>query len=231
MFELIARHMGDLPSRKQTHVMMATATFFKKTEPRDSVFAILGLIKSEKEAEDLLKPDYTKPLADVLRDATRFSLFERWDLSALTFIRHPSDKLKDLNKFPTWTIRADLPSASSIVDRLPAYFFACRGLKPPSLLSDVSSGPNILLLEGFIVDRVVETAALVQDAWNDSKELQAWALAVKNMVLKHSTQPVSGDIYLDVAYAVSAAQSIDGQRVQEKICPYSQSMYGTWMSK
>lgn len=75
MFNLLNLDLLDLDDP------MSLTFRFHKTDPKDSVYAVLGLIRrdvSESEQQaDLLRVDYTRPLADIVRDATRFALAGR----------------------------------------------------------------------------------------------------------------------------------------------------------
>ncbi|KAH7084229.1 heterokaryon incompatibility protein-domain-containing protein [Paraphoma chrysanthemicola] len=172
--------LGTLPWQ----YMMGTAKLFEKNEPKDSIFAMLGLNDSGDERDDtrranLLRVDYTRPLGDVLRDATRYGLCQSGDLSAMRFINHRSPTLDDEQGFPTWTIRADLEHDSQDIAILPEFFHACSDLGPSSMLTEVVSDADVLVVEGFVVDRVLETTATYDDVTFGYKGYNAWLLSAK----------------------------------------------------
>lgn len=79
---------------------------FKATDPRDYVYAMLGLYKRQTEAAwigDLVRPDYKKPVDDVFRDATRHMILDGGHLSVLHFI----DNRYTSRSFPSWAVRFD----------------------------------------------------------------------------------------------------------------------------
>jgi hypothetical protein len=83
MFDFLDPDNGFVSNQRQLAGMMQIPQRFEKTDPRDSIFAILGLLDRNvcSEGDDraaLLKVDYTKTLADVLRDATRYSVTAKW---------------------------------------------------------------------------------------------------------------------------------------------------------
>ncbi|KAH8726435.1 heterokaryon incompatibility protein-domain-containing protein, partial [Phaeosphaeriaceae sp. PMI808] len=133
---------------------------FEKTEPRDGVFAILGLLGTkllDRGLPTLLEVDYDKPLPEVLQDATRYALYENRSLMTLYLIQRPVKQEIVPRDFSLWTVRADLQREPGFMPLL-AYsiFRANYGLREPSLLNDMSHGADILLGEGFIVDIVRE---------------------------------------------------------------------------
>jgi hypothetical protein len=70
------------------HQLLDRLHGFHAYEARDHVYGLLGLHQKFRptataEPPPLLAPDYEKPLALVLRDATRFAIMERHDLSCL----------------------------------------------------------------------------------------------------------------------------------------------------
>ena len=99
---------------------------FHATEPRDKVYALLGLYDKlqslsvrnrlngnlladlRKHSENqtglpkLLTPDYERPLADVLRDATRYGIAETRSLRCLNYVSHRSGKGAIGSGPPSW---------------------------------------------------------------------------------------------------------------------------------
>jgi hypothetical protein len=83
---------------------------FDATEPRDKVFAILGLLqkyhsRDDKEFWALLTADYTKPFAHVARDATAAAILESANLDILSKVYHHDDADPIGMAFPSWVPR------------------------------------------------------------------------------------------------------------------------------
>lgn len=129
MFDFLDPDSGFVSKRKVLSGMLEIPQRFEKTEPKDSIYAILGLLDHDASVSDqaaLLKVDYTKSLADVLRDATRYALCQTRDLGALRRANHRFDVLDDSQIFPTWAVRADVQRQAQDINFLPTFFRACK---------------------------------------------------------------------------------------------------------
>jgi len=199
--------------------MFVTIGQFEKTEPKDSIFAILGLLDKDKSLESsqaaLLEVDYAKSLSSVLRDATRYSLCQGVDLGAFNLINHHLDVLDDRQSFPTWVVRADLQREAWDASHLPAYFNASGGLEAPSLLDDISLGAEVLLLQGIVVDEICQTTATcLRSTWEIHEEFNEWLISVKGIVLRHCNVASREELYLVTAFTLVAGHTWGGERAQ-----------------
>jgi hypothetical protein len=136
MFDFLDPDNGFVSNQRQLAGMMEIPQRFEKTDPRDSIFAILGLLDRNvcSEGDDraaLLKVDYTKILADVLRDATRYSLCQSNNLRALRGANHSSDDRPNVREFSTWAVRADLQRKPLDIPLLPVIYQAYEELEAP----------------------------------------------------------------------------------------------------
>ena len=71
--------------------VLADTADLSATEPRDHIFAVLGLASKFASAEShsrLLRPDYTKSIPTVFTDTAIYCIFQRQDLAILNFVRH-----------------------------------------------------------------------------------------------------------------------------------------------
>ncbi|KAI1475328.1 heterokaryon incompatibility protein-domain-containing protein [Daldinia eschscholtzii] len=93
--------------------------FFGKSEPRDRLYGILGLLKTDVSNEKLLEVDYRKPVADVFRDLAIF-MFKRGMIShALCSV---ADSMKDLPSWAsTWTSGFEGDGASRLSPGIMTY--------------------------------------------------------------------------------------------------------------
>ncbi|KAI5362148.1 Putative heterokaryon incompatibility [Septoria linicola] len=77
---------------------------FQATEPRDHVYALLGLYKDQQPHRCLrglyLRPNYNKPIGDVFRDATRAWIEDSSSLQTLKFVQ----PTKVIAGSPSWTL-------------------------------------------------------------------------------------------------------------------------------
>jgi len=74
----------DSPSKLM--VLFSASFTFETTEPRDKVYALLGLLGDAHSLPALLTPDYSKSLAQVYRDAPRAAIVESNSLSMLYWV-------------------------------------------------------------------------------------------------------------------------------------------------
>ncbi|CAJ2503078.1 Uu.00g104720.m01.CDS01 [Anthostomella pinea] len=138
---------------------------FAATDPRDHLFAVLGMVQDTELSDDikvLIKPDYAKTIADVLRDAVRYAIVETPQAleRILGGVSHRFDA--DLgNEFCSWAPRFDRPFDCEL-DPPPLtflrHFSASDGAKldVSSLAVYSSIQPNVLSLFGLVVDIVIK---------------------------------------------------------------------------
>jgi hypothetical protein len=200
---------------------MSFSQVFEKTEPRDSVFAILGLLDRGRLLTDadptLLEVDYTKPLPDILRDAMRYALCQRGDISTLCFAEPCSDILEDIETMPSWAARIDLRRGPETQIRLPLFFYASQGLGSPNFLADTTHGTEVLLVEGIVVDQVLQATPLFPERLNTFEDLYAGLRKAKAMSVRHcgiGSQEDSIQAYTALAFAITAAETRSLKRVQ-----------------
>jgi hypothetical protein len=201
--------------------MLETCRQFEKTEPKDSIYAILGLIEQGRHLEGgraaLLEVNYTKSLTDILRDATRYALCETDDLKAFREISHSVDVLADSQTFPTWASRADLLYPAKSFNRLPTFFRACEGLETPCSLDDVSSGENVLLLEGLVIDSVLQTTVTcAKPIWKGYEAYHQWLISARNIAMHHYDKAMQDGPHLAIAFTLVAGKANSGKKAQPK---------------
>ena len=219
MFELLDRDNGHSFDHRPLYRMLDLAQRFEKTEAVDSVYAILGLIDQDKplEADEaaLLEVNYMKSLPDVLRDATRYALCEDNHLQALRDIIHHVEMLADSQTFPTWAARADVQHLPQDAHWLPNHYRAYEGLEEPSLLSDVSFDKNVLLLQGIVVDQVVQTTVVChRDILLEAEGYHQWLGSVKDMVIDHRNIAMQEDIDLAIASTLVVGETKSREAAQ-----------------
>jgi hypothetical protein len=91
---------------------------FKATDPRDKVFALLGLA-GETETPDnwptALAPNYARTTRDVYMEVTRYCIQKTKNLSILTQVDGSAEANHTTNdlEFPSWVPRWDIPQTTS----------------------------------------------------------------------------------------------------------------------
>ncbi len=86
--------------KRNLHTLLVKFRESKATDERDIIYALLG-ISSDARQSNILLPDYTKPLEQVIRDTTSFLLSH-------------TDQDQSLYKFLDWTLQEFLRSLDSL---------------------------------------------------------------------------------------------------------------------
>jgi hypothetical protein len=195
---------------------------FEKTEPRDSVFAILGLMNMGKFSihadAALLKVDYAKPLPDVLRDATRYAICQSGGILDLNMAEPPYfDQLQMDENFPSWAVRIDLHRRPRDFDVLPTFYQANKGLGSANLLTDTTYGVDVLLTEGIVVDQVMHATPVCPESQFTVENLYEGLKRAKAIVVTHGGPAYQQNLVQDfapMAFAVTAGQTQHLRRAQ-----------------
>jgi hypothetical protein len=225
LFDILDNVHGKESRQRDIGFLLELAQRFEKTEPRDSVYATLGMMSTAAPRSTipadpkLLKVDYTKSLPEVLRDATRYALCHDGWLTILRTTHLDSHGDIDKEGFPTWVVRADGQRKMRGIGMLPVFYTACIGLDLPSLLADTSHGLDVLLTEGFVADCVVETTVACEEHWTSYQGIQTWLSLVKRLVLKrdvYGSQDLESLRYTVMACTLTAGQTTKGERAQTK---------------
>lgn len=215
-FSEYGRLLGDL---------VGVAQLFEKSEPKDSIYAILGLLDRleppEGDIARLLEVDYTKSVSEILQDATRYALCQIEDLWALRMVNHRSNDITTKEGFSTWTVRADLQYITNEDTKALLYWSeASLGLQAPSLLLDMSYGADVLLGQGITADHVLEaTITCGGDYWHEDVGYHAWLISAKAIVLKHRTlwgQETARKEYIEMAFCLTGSKAINGLRARQE---------------
>lgn len=127
------------------------------SDPRDKVFGTLGTLSDLPPVPDLLRPEYTKSVAAVFRDATRHAIQHSQGLYILRYISHREEDDIGRGGFPSWVPRFDRapevaedPYPLEIEDRL--YFG--RGTGGYDQLGEYNANANVLVLRGVVIDEI-----------------------------------------------------------------------------
>ena len=159
---------------KQLRHLLVVASQFDSTEPKDSVFALVGLLSQR--LPSTLRPDYAKSLADILQAATRYAIAESSGLWILEYIHHRSDGMED-GAVATWAYRVDKShtKSRSFFQQLPDIFHASDGLEQPSIVDQSPVRSSVLSLEGLEVDTIAD-ATCTAVVFADVDECCLWLM-------------------------------------------------------
>jgi hypothetical protein len=136
--------------------------WFRATNPRDKIFALLGMCKDTRDLEKWpieLNPDYDRPLPEVFADVSRYCIRQTQTLNILHLIDGMSHT--DNESFPSWVPRWDNPSTWTSTGTHTIWIYpdyktikdrhndASKGLSP---MIDDTTAPDVLRLLGMRVD-------------------------------------------------------------------------------
>lgn len=211
-------------SRIRFYSLLSRLLDYEALDPKDHVYGILGLLQrytDTKEIPATLLPNYEAPLADVFREATRFAITESGDLTALYELYH---RAEDGNsEWPTWVPRWD----RKFDFEEDAAVFGSRDFKANNdiwlnlLLLEVDD-PNILPVEGFVVDSITDLSPVIRilsrkktSAEEEFMKLIEPAYAMTSRVNGHRTTDQSNRA---IACTLVASVGIHRVRMDENEC-------------
>lgn len=146
--------------------LLSATKSLQSFDPRDRVFGILGIARIDsiyrigQAAQQLLTPDYSKPLFEVFRDATRFCVVQDGGLGILRELRSHYG-----NTRASWAL-----TANTFVDRSHDHYFSPTSITLLNVakrdisfanLPDRCEDPDKLSVYGFIVGIVSECSPVL----------------------------------------------------------------------
>ncbi|KAK5708495.1 hypothetical protein LTR17_020626 [Elasticomyces elasticus] len=183
LWDLIDHEHGWWAGRKRDLLgLVQTASLFNRSEPRDGIFAVLGLLTGP--MSPVLAPDYTKPLGDVLKTATRHMIAEAGDLWILRSIKHHTGDL-ELAEVPSWAARADRVCTRDDVTEFPNLFKSSKGLDKVDTTSLHDLDSDILIIDGITVESVASvTTTFTYSEHHRFNEFTDWMRSALQLCLK-----------------------------------------------
>lgn len=169
LFDLADREFGFYSPFKghvQMHSLLTSLQQFETLDDRDHIFGLLGLYQASSHCQELptlLVPDYKKSLAEVLRDATRFTIREIRTLSIFRkqiYTASENGKGRMPSWVPHWHKGRD---SKKEADQLPR-FFSCdngRGLMLEE--DDDPIDPNVLSVRGLSLESISAVTPVLAD--------------------------------------------------------------------
>jgi hypothetical protein len=162
--------------------LLNLARYYETTDPRDKVYATLGLTEWRLRGEELpsaLVPDYRKSLREILQDVTRFCIQTRQELDLYSGINFGWDDEINGNITPSWVPRWDqLKDRENHVYHVAEFFEAHGNMRV--WLDDDDNEPaeggnehssDVLPFVGLYIDTVTATSCVFDDSNNDGFNL------------------------------------------------------------
>jgi hypothetical protein len=146
------------PSQGDTMLrLLNTTNHFQAHDPRDHVYAVVGLYKrisGNTYLSSMLMPNYKIGMAETFRNATLFTIQESRGLAVLCVV----DRLMNERTYsiPTWVHRWDRTPDGKVDTSHMALVYKPDGDKQLSLADMRSKDPDILPVVGFVLDLIVE---------------------------------------------------------------------------
>ena len=135
---------------------------FGATDPRDKVYAVLGLVNGDHSMIASVAIEYTKPVAEVYLDVAVAALDIYKDLFVLSFIQHPDEFIANTG-FPSWVPRWDVSLSEATMigqrnsDEEGWYTSEGRHLETFSITTDGG-----LRIHGYMYDTVSYVSELME---------------------------------------------------------------------
>ena len=210
MFDLTDKEHGRFSWQTLTfRHLLVLAQNFEKTEPRDSVFAMLGMLPADQIGD--ISPNYTLPLAEVLEAATRNVLASDNHLGLLRFVNHRPGSLQG-SEIASWARRADWQYSIRTDPRpLQDYFSASSGLEPPTKLRTIHSDRQVVTAEGFIVDEV-KAMSSAPDTFGSETGLETWLYSAVVRLVGRVDELPDGYDTVPLASVIAAERAPSGLR-------------------
>jgi hypothetical protein len=154
--ELIRNFIRNSGSLSLKHLLMCFRTR-QTSDPRDRIYAILGLIDRYSSKTDELLPDYRKPVSEVYANVVRYYIKHHGQLDTILLKTSRDDSLSHLPSWvPDWgqplTVESFEDLQMSLRDELPNRVYCAAGDSPMS--ASFSDQPTELLVRGFAFHQI-----------------------------------------------------------------------------
>jgi hypothetical protein len=167
--EISSNHQRPLLS-DLLHRVRSTGMDMSATDPRDHIFALLGLVGDAGELE--IRPDYSKPVAKVYVDVAK-KMLVAGHLSILS-LASGSSTVPDL---PSWVPDWTSPIYQSVLSQgRYGNLFAASGPSSPSVKTGYPDCHSSIIIEGALLDTIASctTYRAVESDLHYSEHQQRW---------------------------------------------------------
>ncbi|KAK5689840.1 hypothetical protein LTR97_012599 [Elasticomyces elasticus] len=190
-------------------ILVMSANSFERSEPRDSVFAVLGILN---EPIDII-PDYTRSMQVISQETTRLMLKKTNDLNALNSTYHE----EDLGDGCSWAYPFDRPSDPAVepYPHVASDVAQTWGLVPPTKLNEDNGNADTIVLEGLKTDDVLcTTTVCTADTYDRHSSFRQW-LYYAVIKLSDSVE-TEQETLAKIAQAITENRHVDGDLASAK---------------
>ena len=154
--QLMYEYAGPLAQFENVLEALSAHRDFGATDPRDKVYAVLGLVNGDDSMVSSIPIEYTKPVAQVYLDVAVAALNVYKDLSLLSFVQHPNEFIADTG-FPSWVPRWDFSLSEAAKIGHPSWYTSeGRFLETYFVTTD-----GRLRIRGYVYDTVSYVSELM----------------------------------------------------------------------
>ncbi|KAK6437148.1 hypothetical protein LTR95_006657 [Oleoguttula sp. CCFEE 5521] len=190
---------------------------FEKSEPRDGIYALLGISQASQRGTDEIEPDYRKSVEEIERETTRYMIRQRRDLWALRDVSHPTQGPSGCS----WTIRVGGDPQTSGRPLVPSMldFEAFGDHQDAWGWGPHYKHPNTIELCGLRLDQVVEASEICHRSdLQHSDALQSWMVIAATDLGLTKVRNVDGRLVLteDDVLSLSCAMMAEEAKSGDK---------------
>ncbi|KAK5680352.1 hypothetical protein LTS10_007279 [Elasticomyces elasticus] len=205
--------IGRTPS---FYELLQIAVNFERSEPRDGIFAVLGMLLKQPES---IIVNYTKSTEALLLEITRYVLGRSNDLDAFHHISHRSDP----RGICSWILPYDrqVDKAWDPMRLSSSRFRACTGLEYPRDLGDACHNNDTITLAGLGIDSIsFATPVCTVDIYENLGLVTDWLLdamlSLSNSVEQSPANKMSLDLrgLIDLARVLTIEERVDGRTAE-----------------
>jgi hypothetical protein len=182
----------------------------ESTDPRDRVYAVLGIVNDDEVKG--LEPDYSMRKEEAFRAAVEFVIHNTRSLDLLSACQDPERE----SGLPSWVPNFEVDCKPRVLREKEGgeqLYHAAADI--PEENSIRRSNENVLALNGVICDEVVHIGSLYEDCSTLNEVLETWRqIALKTLTMKHLAL-TEDEIFESYWRTLLADQDLAGDRASQ----------------
>jgi hypothetical protein len=208
--DTIREYIGDIGSAGFQHMLFHNRAC-ESTDPRDRVYAVLGIVKDD-EAKGL-EPDYSMQKEDVFTAAVESLIHNTRSLDVLSACQDPERE----SGLPSWVPNFEADWKARILREKEGGENLYHAAADIPVEEDSIQRPNktVLTLDGIICDEVKDIGSVYEDYSTLNEALETWRqIALKTLTLKHLAL-TEHEIFESYWRTLIADQDLAGDRASQ----------------